>query len=112
MADTDYTTHYTDAGFRDKVKTYAKVAGRKVLEPALKMYYSATDPDTPRWAKATIYGALGYFISPLDGIPDLLPVVGYSDDLGILLAALAALAVYIKDEHATRARDTLRQWLD
>lgn len=112
MTDTDYTTHYSDAGFWDKVKGYAKVAGRKVLEPALKMYYSATDPDTPRWAKATIYGALGYFISPLDGIPDLLPVVGYSDDLGILLAALAAVAAYIKEEHATRARATLTQWLD
>jgi uncharacterized membrane protein YkvA (DUF1232 family) len=76
------------------------------------MYYSATDPDTPRWAKATIYGALGYFISPLDGIPDLLPVVGYSDDLGILLAAVAAVAAYIKDEHTVKAQATLSQWLD
>ena len=66
MADTDYTAHYSDAGFWGKVKGYAKTAGRGVLLPALKMYYSATDPDTPRWAKATIYGALGYFISPLD----------------------------------------------
>lgn len=112
MADTDYTAHYTDAGFWGKAKGYARVAGKTVLEPALKMYYSATDPDTPRWAKATIYGALGYFISPLDAVPDLIPVVGYSDDLGILLAAVAAVAVYIKDEHTARARDTIRQWLD
>lgn len=111
MANTDYSTHYSDDGFWGKVRGYAKTAGGKVLGPALKMYYSATDTDTPRWAKATIYGALGYFISPLDGVPDLLPVVGYSDDLGILLAALAAVAVYVKDEHATRARDTVKQWL-
>lgn len=108
----DYTAQYSDDGFWGKVKGYAKTAGRGVLEPALKMYYSATDPDTPRWAKATIYGALGYFISPLDGIPDLLPVVGYSDDLGILVAALGAVAVYIKDEHTAKARATLTQWFD
>jgi uncharacterized membrane protein YkvA (DUF1232 family) len=112
MADTDYTAHYSDAGFWGKVKGYAKTAGRAVMLPALKMYYSATDPDTPRWAKATIYGALGYFISPLDAIPDLLPVVGYSDDLGILVAAMAAVAAYIKDEHTVKAQATLSQWLD
>ena len=88
MANTDYSTQYSDDGFWGKVKAYAKVAGKGVLEPALKMYYSATDPDTPRWAKTTIYGALGYFISPIDAIPDLLPVLGYTDDLGVLVAAM------------------------
>lgn len=82
----------------------------KVLEQALKMYYSATDPDTPLWAKTTIYGALGYFISPIDAIPDLLPVLGYTDDIGVLIAAATAVAAHIKDEHVRKARDTLQQW--
>jgi uncharacterized membrane protein YkvA (DUF1232 family) len=110
MAKTEYASEYSDAGFWNKVKGQAKNAGRKVLEQALKMYYSATDPDTPRWAKTTIYGALGYFISPIDAIPDLLPAIGYTDDIGVLIAAAAAVAVYIKDEHVQKARETLQQW--
>lgn len=54
------------------------------MEPALKMYYAATDADTPTWAKTTIYGALGYFISPIDVIPGITPLVGYTDDVGVL----------------------------
>lgn len=112
MANTDFKAHYSDTGFWEKTKGYAKVAGRKALEPALKMYYSATDKDTPLWAKTAIYGALGYFISPIDAIPDLLPVVGYTDDIGVLVAAAATVAAYIKKEHVQKAQETLRQWFD
>ena len=110
MAKTEYASQYSDAGFWNKVKTQAGSAGQKVLEQALKMYYSATDPDTPLWAKTTIYGALGYFISPIDAIPDLLPVLGYTDDIGVLIAAATAVAAHIKDEHVRKARATLSQW--
>ncbi|WP_211605080.1 YkvA family protein [Vreelandella arcis] len=48
------------------------------------------------WAKTTIYGALGYFISPVDAIPDLAPIVGYADDIGVLAGALAMVAAHIK----------------
>ena len=111
MSDMDYASSYSDDGFWEKVKKYAKVAGEAVLEPALKMYYASRDPDTPVWAKATIYGALGYFIAPLDVIPDLMPVAGYSDDLGVLAAALAVTAAHIKDAHVAQAREKIRQWL-
>lgn len=67
------------------------------------------DEDTPIWAKTTIMGALGYFISPLDAIPDITPFVGYSDDLGILVAAVAT---HIKDEHVEKAKETLKKWFD
>lgn len=110
MAKTEYASHYSEAGFWNKVKGHAKTAGQKVLEQALKMYYSATDPDTPLWAKTTIYGALGYFISPLDAVPDLLPALGYTDDIGVLIAAATAVAAHIKDEHVQKARATLNQW--
>ena len=110
MGKTEYASHYSDAGFWNKVRTHAKTAGQKVLEQALKMYYSATDPDTPLWAKTTIYGALGYFISPIDAIPDFLPVAGYTDDIAVLVAAAATVAAYIKEEHVRKAQDTLRQW--
>ena len=110
MSQDQYTQAYSDGSFWDKVKGYAKVAGETVLEPALKLYYSASDPDTPAWAKAVTYGALGYFISPIDAIPDITPLIGYTDDLGVLAAAVATTAAHIKDEHAQRAKETLKQW--
>lgn len=110
MSDDKFSSAYSDDGFWNKTKKYAKVAGEGVLEPALKMYYAALDADTPAWAKATIFAALGYFISPVDAIPDIVPVVGYSDDLGVLAAALAATAVHIKDEHVRKAKETLAKW--
>lgn len=103
---------YSDDGFWNKVKRHARTAGASVLEPALKMYYAARDADTPLWARSAMAGALAYFISPIDAIPDLTPVLGFSDDLGVLLAALATTAAYIKQEHADKARDTMRQWFD
>jgi len=110
MSANEFSEAFSDNGFWDKVKGYAKIAGEGVLEPALKMYYAALDSDTPTWAKATIIGALGYFISPIDAIPDLVPVVGYSDDLSVLVAALATTAAHIKDEHVKKAKETLAQW--
>jgi uncharacterized membrane protein YkvA (DUF1232 family) len=111
MDSNQFAKNYSDDSFWEKVKGFAKTAGESVLEPALKMYYAASDPDTPVWAKAAIYAALGYFISPVDAIPDVVPIVGFSDDLGVLCAALAATAASIKEEHTQKAKETLKQWL-
>lgn len=110
MSNQMFERFFAEDSFWEKVKTYAKSAGEGALEPALKMYYAAVDQDTPAWAKTTIYGALGYFILPIDAIPDLAPVVGYTDDVGVLCAALAATAANIKEEHVAKAKDTLKQW--
>jgi len=110
LSENEFEKEFSDDSFWDKTKNYARVAGEAVLEPALKLYYSAQDSDTPTWAKTTVYGALGYFVSTIDAIPDITPIVGYSDDLGVLVAATAAVAVYIKDEHAVKAKETLKQW--
>ena len=105
-----FESEFTDERFRDKLLRYAKSAGREVVERALMLYYSAQAPETPRWAKSVIYGALGYFIVPADAIPDLTPAVGYSDDLGVLFAALATVAVYVTPEIRARARAKMREW--
>lgn len=110
MANENFEHVYSDDSFWDKIKNFAKAAGETALEPALKMYYSATDNDTPTWAKTTIYGALGYLISPIDVIPDVTPFIGYTDDVGVLCAALAATAAHIKEEHVAKAKETLAQW--
>jgi uncharacterized membrane protein YkvA (DUF1232 family) len=88
-----------------------KSAGKKVLTPALQLYYAAIDQDTPKWAKRAIYGALGYLIFPVDAIPDMIPMVGLTDDLTVLLAALATTVAYIKPEHKAKAQAQVSKWL-
>src|SRR3954466_7170647 len=72
---------------------WAISAGRAAVEYVLQLYYTAQEPDTPAWARSIIYAALASFILPLDAIPDTLPVVGFSDDLGALAAAVAAVSI-------------------
>lgn len=91
MQDTQHQRHFSDHSFWRKIKRYAKKAGRDVIETALTLYYCAKDSDTPRWAKTAILSALGYFVFPIDAIPDVLVGVGYSDDISVLMAALALL---------------------
>ena len=64
---------YTDAGFWQKFNTFARKAGRGLIEKALQLYYAAESPDTPTWEKGMIYGALAYFVAPIDAIPDITP---------------------------------------
>jgi uncharacterized membrane protein YkvA (DUF1232 family) len=106
-----FTKEFSEHRFWAKLKRSAAKAGRGVLEAALKLYFASRDADTPFWAKAVMLSALGYFISPIDAIFDATPLAGYADDLGVLAAALATVAVHVKDEHALRARETLRNWL-
>ncbi|ART83429.1 hypothetical protein CBP31_13025 [Oceanisphaera profunda] len=103
----DHQEHYSEGAFWNK----AKKLGRKVLMPALKLYYAAQDSDTPAWAKAIIYSALGYLILPVDAIPDVLLGVGYVDDFGVLLGALGVVAAHIKDKHEQLAAAALNRWL-
>ncbi len=101
---------YSDEGFWNKVVSFAKAAGKEVIEKALWLYYAAQDPATPAWAKGIAYGALGYFILPIDAIPDLTPVIGYTDDLGILVAAVAAIATYITKDVKEKAAQKMKDW--
>jgi len=106
----DYSKEFNDNSFWEKVGQHALAAGKKVIETALTLYFCLMDNDTPLWARATIIGALGYFIFPLDAIPDFTPILGYSDDAGVLSSALLAVAVHIKDEHKSKAQERLIQW--
>lgn len=105
-----YDNDYSDSRFWSKVVNFAKSAGKEVIEKALLLYYAAQNPSTPVWAKGVVYGALGYFISPLDIIPDFTPLVGFSDDLGVLAAAIATVSVHITDEVRAQTAKKLKQW--
>jgi uncharacterized membrane protein YkvA (DUF1232 family) len=108
----DYKEHYSEESFWGKVKKYGRKVGAETLEKVLILYYVGIDPLTPKWAKGVIAGALGYFIFPLDAIPDLTPIVGYADDLGAITAALAAIAMCITKEHKNKAKEKLKEWFE
>lgn len=105
-----FENNYSDSGFWDKVITQAKTAGKEIIEKALWLFYAAQNPQTPKWAKTVIYSALGYFIFPLDAIPDITPVVGYADDLGVLAAAVATVGMYITEDVKALAAKKMKDW--
>ena len=76
-----YAKGFSESKFWDKLAAFAKSAGLKVVAAALLLYYVLKSEDTPRADKAKIVGALGYFILPVDIIPDFIPVAGFTDDL-------------------------------
>jgi uncharacterized membrane protein YkvA (DUF1232 family) len=80
------------------------------VEKALLLYYAAQEEKAPKWAKATIAGALGYFIVPLDAIADFTPAVGYADDLGVLVLAIAAVATYINEDVRAKTATRMKAW--
>ena len=81
-----------------------------MLEKALWLYYAAERTDTPKWARATVYGALAYFVLPLDTVPDIVPVAGYTDDLTVLVLAATTIGCYIDSEVKAKAAGTLARW--
>jgi len=105
-----YEREYTEPNFWAKLARFAKKAGREVVEKARWRYYTLQRPETPLWAKRVIVGALAYFILPFDFISDLLPGIGYSDDLGVLLAAVSTVAMHITPAVKEQARQKVLEW--
>ncbi len=105
-----FRSHYSDASFWDKLKRYSKIAGMKVVYPALLLQYLMKSDDVPLKAKLILSAALGYFILPIDFIPDFAPLLGFTDDLGVLLLIIRQMAVYITPEIRKNAREHLRKW--
>jgi uncharacterized membrane protein YkvA (DUF1232 family) len=108
-----------DAAARDEDKVrrgfWAKVkrvgAGLPFAEDLLSAYYCAFDRDTPLQVKAALIGALAYFVLPFDAIPDVLPVIGFTDDAAVLATAIRLVAGSIKPEHRAAARAVLARGL-
>jgi uncharacterized membrane protein YkvA (DUF1232 family) len=78
-------------------------------EDLLAAYYCAFDKQTPRHVQATLLGALAYFILPFDFIPDMLPLLGFTDDAAVLATALRLVASHITSDHREAARAALKR---
>ena len=94
----------------NKIADVAKKAGVKTVYAALLLYYVLTDSKMPIKDRAVILGALGYFICPVDAIPDLLGPLGYTDDLAALGYALKSVWDNITPETHRSARRRLHEW--
>jgi uncharacterized membrane protein YkvA (DUF1232 family) len=88
-----------------------KRCGIQTIYSALLLYYTYKQKNVPIFVKQTILGVLGYLISPIDLIPDLTPIVGFTDDIGVLSYALVALASYVTEDSKLQAKSTLQKWL-
>lgn len=90
-------------------KSFKKI-GLKVAYAALLLVYAYKRKETPRWAKTVVLGALAYLLSPIDSIPDLTPVLGFTDDFGMIILGLVSISAYVNDEVRYNARRRLDQW--
>jgi len=81
-------------------------------EDLLSAYNCAFDKATPRHVQAVLLGAIAYFILPFDFIPDMLPVLGFTDDAAVLATAIRMVAAHIKPEHRDAARAALKRGIE
>jgi uncharacterized membrane protein YkvA (DUF1232 family) len=107
-----WRTEDDDSNLRRKFwrKLRRVIARIPFAEDLLAAYYCAFDRDTPFTVKATLIGALAYFVLPLDAIPDWIPVIGYSDDAAVLAAAIKLAANHIRPVHREAARNKLSEF--
>lgn len=106
----DYSKHYSEDSLWKKLQQVSKIAGAKVVYVVLLLYYTMNDSGMGLKTKISIAAALGYFIFPADAIFDLTPIIGYSDDLGVLLFVLSQVARNITPEIKEKAKQKLNDW--
>jgi uncharacterized membrane protein YkvA (DUF1232 family) len=96
-------------GFWSKLRRVA--AGLPFASDLLTAYYCAFDRDTPLQVKASLLGALAYFVLPFDFIPDVMPMLGFTDDAAILATAIRMVATYIRPQHREAAERAIARQL-
>lgn len=111
MDTSKYKSSYSESKLWDKIANFAQKAGKEIVVNVLKLYYAmALGKATPAQVTAII-GALGYFISPIDAVPDLLPG-GLADDAGVLTLVITTLACCSDPEVVKAAKQKALEWFD
>ena len=109
LNDGKYAKEYNEEKFWGKIKNVAKKAGIKVIYYALLLFYALKSNNVTMAEKALIIAALGYFILPLDLIPDFIPIVGYGDDAAVLYGLIQKLDC-IDERVQAQAKSKLKEW--
>ncbi|HAT62508.1 MAG TPA: hypothetical protein DCS83_08230 [Prevotella sp.] len=107
-----YKDKFNKRAFIEKISRIAKRSGAKFVYAALVLYYTLDSNKVSFKDKALILGALGYLISPLDVIPDAIPLAGLSDDLAVLIYVVKKVWGDVGDDIKKKAKDKLTQWFD
>ena len=107
-----YKDKYSPKGFVDKISRIAKRAGSKMVYAALILFYTLESDKVSIKEKAIIIGALGYLISPLDVVPDAIPIAGLSDDIAVLIYVLHKVWGKVSDEVKEKAKVKMHLWFD
>ncbi len=107
-----YSNKFSQSDFVEKISRVAKRAGSKLVYAALILYYTLQSDKISIKNKALIVGALGYLISPIDVVPDAIPIAGLSDDLAVLLFVLKTVWTDIDPSIKERAEKKLKEWFD
>jgi uncharacterized membrane protein YkvA (DUF1232 family) len=110
MENNQFVKYFSEESLWKKIKNYSKTAGVTVVYGVLLLFYVMKDKNVTMKKKLSIAAALGYFILPTDAIFDLTPLIGYSDDLGVLLFALTQVSSSITPEIKEKARNKLAEW--
>ena len=105
-----YESEFSFDNLMNKIKESAKKAGLKAIYMALLLYYALESPTISTVDKAIIYGALGYFICPIDIIPDILPFIGLTDDIAVLAWAFSRVKRNVTDMTREKAKTKLKIW--
>ena len=108
----NYASKFSQSEFAEKISRIAKRAGSKLVYSALILYYTLQSDKVSKSDKAIIIGALGYMISPLDVIPDVIPIAGLTDDMAVLLYVLKKVWTGIDPEIVALAKEKLSKWFD
>ena len=108
----NYAIKFSQSEFAEKISRIAKRAGSKLVYSALILYYTLQSDKVSKSDKAIIIGALGYMISPLDVIPDAIPIAGLTDDMAVLLYVLKKVWTGIDPEIVALAKEKLSKWFD
>lgn len=100
-----------EEGVRRDFWAKLKRIGRQIpfAEDLLAAYYCTLDPATPTRVKLILLGAIAYFVMPMDGVPDILPFLGFADDAAMLMAALTQVSGSITQKHREQAKATLKE---
>ena len=107
-----YKSKISQKAFIDKIQRIAKRAGVKLVYAALILYYTLESDKVSVKDKAIIIGALGYLISPLDVMPDAIPIAGLGDDLAVLIYVLHKIWGDVSEDIKKKAYDKLTAWFD
>lgn len=107
-----YKDKFNKTAFIEKIARIAKRSGAKLVYAALILYYTLESDKVSMKDKAIIIGALGYLISPLDVIPDAIPIAGLTDDIAVLIYVVKKIWGEVSDDVKVKAKEKMKLWFD